>query len=767
MPAFGVPRLVLSDTFRAAAPEQRAAPVDRGQGAIMREEPPREPAPVAAQQPGGAPAAAEAAPGPARNAPMRAGRSQVDTRRAREQEDILNAAGGDGLPDVPAEVESSDKEKPQRFMRGRLKEKYAFWKSFVRNPLVLSWILVGFPLLWVVSQPAPFMGRNHGSTREHSQFVSEAIAELVKTGTAIRVEKQPHCVLPLGVAVRADGKKRLILDARYVNEHVVTPGFKYETLAAMQQVLQPNDYAFTIDFKSGYHHVDMHPDFWTFLGFRWDGQFYVFTQLPFGLAPACWAFTKVTRELLTRWRTESHRCSGYLDDSVHAHQQPDALALIQERVFADCAQAGFLVSFEICQPIAQEFTYLGALVNTVTGTMTVPAEKREALMQHISGILNHRDRCQIHAIASVTGHLMSMSYSFGQMSVVMTRRMMQWENEMLRQGYALHHHAPLSDEVVSELSFWRESFLLYDGRRPIWAPPYMHTIKVFTDAAGASSRCTVSFGGWGGWADLPSLPKAAGPWLFDTRGSSSGFLEINAALNVLRSLNKDGLLVNQRILLHTDSQVADSALRKGGSMSDAIQSACFNVFWFCIQNNINLVTTWIPREHNQLADDLSKRDDACDWKLHPEVFEAIGQEWGPFSVDLFASDHNHQMRPYYTFLHTLGTAGVNAFTMQWPRGAWCNPPFTVMSRVLAHAALCRTAMTLIAPVWPGAVWWPSLVENEFIFRPFVRGCWVLPRRPDLFLDRRGVGHLPKWAMVALQLDFSCDCPYAVSVPTLR
>ena len=82
-------------------------------------------------------------------------------------------------------------------------------------------------------------------------------------------------------------------------------------------------------------------------------------------------------------------------------------------------------------------------------------------------------------------------------------------------------------------------------------------------------------------------------------------------------------------------------------------------------------------------------------------------------------------------------------------------------------ALSRTTMTLLAPFWPGASWWPSLVENEFFFRPFVWGCRELPRHPDLFLDRQGVGHLTRWGVLALQLDFSRDCPYAVPVPALH
>ncbi len=80
---------------------------------------------------------------------------------------------------------------------------------------------------------------------------------------------------------------------------------------------------------------------------------------------------------------------------------------------------------------------------------------------------------------------------------------------------------------------------------------------------------------------------AAGLWLVDTRGLSSGFLEMQAILNVLRSINADGLLNGERVLLHTDSQVADTVLRKGGSMAADIEQACFIIFWYCLENKIN------------------------------------------------------------------------------------------------------------------------------------------------------------------------------------
>lgn len=50
--------------------------------------------------------------------------------------------------------------------------------------------------------------------------------------------------------------------------------FKYKGLNLVSQVFENGDYSFTLDLKSGYHHVHMHihADFWTYLGFSPEGQ---------------------------------------------------------------------------------------------------------------------------------------------------------------------------------------------------------------------------------------------------------------------------------------------------------------------------------------------------------------------------------------------------------------------------------------------------------------------------------------------------------------
>ena len=103
-----------------------------------------------------------------------------------------------------------------------------------------------------------------------------------------------HCVLPLGVASNSAGKKRLIWDGRHVNRYLQKRTFRMESLQREGRALfERSSWGGTCDLSSAYHHVEMHPDGLPYLGFEWDGAFYRFVVLPFGISTAPWLFTKV------------------------------------------------------------------------------------------------------------------------------------------------------------------------------------------------------------------------------------------------------------------------------------------------------------------------------------------------------------------------------------------------------------------------------------------------------------------------------------------
>jgi hypothetical protein len=58
---------------------------------------------------------------------------------------------------------------------------------------------------------------NNKSALENSEFVNEAISELLDNGCIHAVPFQPFVVNPLGVAIQSSGKKRLILNLSELN----------------------------------------------------------------------------------------------------------------------------------------------------------------------------------------------------------------------------------------------------------------------------------------------------------------------------------------------------------------------------------------------------------------------------------------------------------------------------------------------------------------------------------------------------------------------
>ena len=267
------------------------------------------------------------------------------------------------------------------------------------------------------------------------------------------------------VAKKGCDKYRLIYDARFVNAYLLVPSFRYEDLGACENHILPNDYLLTFDLSKGYHHLDIDPAFWQFLGFEWEGNYYVNTSLPFGLASACWAFSKLTRELINKWRRSGHRVSGYIDDSMHAGQSYTILLqLAHDMILPDFLNCGFVVNFKksLKFPV-QRAEYLGMFVDTVRGCFEVPPAKRNRVIALIQSVLEHSASCTVHSLEIITGNLASMHWAFGPLSRLMTMSIYA----AMRLASHSSERISLTEEAIVDLNFWLVAFDVYNGFRHI------------------------------------------------------------------------------------------------------------------------------------------------------------------------------------------------------------------------------------------------------------------------------------------------------------
>jgi hypothetical protein len=171
--------------------------------------------------------------------------------------DLTEAAEFEGFK-KPSTQSSPPAKSAEPFLRHRLRSRLPFWKALNGRSFVMAILAIGFMLPWgpVGPPPAPWAAANHASA-EYAEFVDGAVATLLTTGTILAVNSAHFLVSPLGVVPKAKNKFRLILDLRYLNQFLEVRKFKYETIKSVPDLCALGDFLFSVDLRSGYHHIDM------------------------------------------------------------------------------------------------------------------------------------------------------------------------------------------------------------------------------------------------------------------------------------------------------------------------------------------------------------------------------------------------------------------------------------------------------------------------------------------------------------------------------
>ena len=72
------------------------------------------------------------------------------------------------------------------------------------------------------------------------------------------------------MVINSEGKLRLVLNLKHLNQCLRKDKFKYEDLRVALLMFQKDDLLFKFDLKSGYHHVDIfevhHRNTWALYG---------------------------------------------------------------------------------------------------------------------------------------------------------------------------------------------------------------------------------------------------------------------------------------------------------------------------------------------------------------------------------------------------------------------------------------------------------------------------------------------------------------------
>ena len=589
---------------------------------------------------------------------------------------------------------------------------------------------------------------NHASAIKHSGFVSMEIQKLLSSGVLIEVKETEVTVCsPLSVVTNVSGKLRLILDLRYVNQHLRVQKFKYEDIRTACDLFQQGDWFFKFDYSSGYHHVDISSAHTQFLGLAWifNGvkRYFQFTVLPFGLASAPYVFTKIQKALVKYWRGQGIRIFTYLDDGAGAACNFQDALQTSQRVRQDIKDSGFVANEtkSVWEPV-QTGELLGFIMDLSAGKFIVPDRRVTALKKMIQQILECQFVVSARQVARLTGNLSSMGLALGPVVRLWTREL----HRTIQQSPSWDMKFQLSEDAKNEVRFWVKNF--DNSGQPMWSSSPKIEILTYSDASDVA---------WGGYAVELGEKKAVGSWSKEESTRSSTFRELRAARLVLASFATH--LAGKEVRHRTDNQNAERIMSVGSRNYD-LHNEAIKIYQICRQHNIRLTVEWVSRDLNTRADELSRLDDPDDYMLDPSCFEAVDKVWGPHTVDRFASEKTKQLPRFSSKYLNPGCESFDAFTVSWSQeNNWLFPPPYLIPRVLRHMQVGKEKGTLILPFWPSAPWWPLLVDKSGIWKDFVSGSRkILPYSgifiPGSLSSSQFADGIPKYQIWALRLDFA-------------
>ena len=410
------------------------------------------------------------------------------------------------------------------------------WKSIEANQYILNVINQGYRLPFK-TLPVNISLDNNRSAKDNKSFVSDEIDKLLMKGCISRVELKPHVVNPLTVAGNKT-KLRLVLDCRHINPHLYQFKYKYEDATVARQMFYKEDFLFSYDLKSAYHHIMMHPMDITYLGFQWKSKFYVFNVVCFGLATAGFIFSKVLREIIKYWRSKSIRIIMYLDDGLGGADTFEKCKNVSLVVKNDLFNFGFIIAEEKSNwnPV-QESIWLGLIWYTVEGKIRVTQDRIDKILSCLRYICSNLQTTRVIPVgllASVIGQLISTQAVLGKSVRLRTR----YAYDCVLDRLSWDSPIWLTHEAEGELRFWLENIEKMNFEGSYFSQLTVEACKanMFSDASGV---------GYGGYiakeAEKSMLGEVYGAWDAPEACMSSTWRELEALNRVLKS-NAESLI---------------------------------------------------------------------------------------------------------------------------------------------------------------------------------------------------------------------------------
>jgi hypothetical protein len=577
---------------------------------------------------------------------------------------------------------------------GSLRRRLRAWRRITNDRWVIKTLKRGLKLDFVSRPSATKFLPNHRMTANESQFVTSELARLLVVGAVSRCSHRPFLCLPLGVVPKKNGKLRLIHDLRFLNSRIQRPPrFKLEDLSTVAEQVKEGDEMMTLDLEQGYYHVEIHEQYRKYFGFEWQGQYYTWNVLPFGLSTAPLVFTKILRPVVQALRrTHGLRVNLYLDDFLLMVGAGQAAVEHRAQLLDLLRKLGLHVNYEKSNLTpSKHIEYLGMEINTdARPTFLVPRSRLKKIRHEISRTLRMNALFPARHLARLAGICVST------LRAILPGRMLLRNVYRQLAGVAcLSETIALSQGSREDLEWWLHALSHWNGAA---AMPIPADMTLTTDSSDL------------GWGAVLGDKEARGSWTQFSARCHINARELEAVLLGLQSF-KD-LLHGKSVLLRSDNVTVVASVNRLYGRSHRLNFLIRQIFDHCQENNITLRAVWIPGVTNKDADRLSRAPDLTDWEVTPLAFSLIDLHFGPHTVDRMASAINTKTERFNSRLYDPQAEAVNCFAQDWSgENNYVAPPFALIPTILRHIQQCKAeTTTIVVPMWTSAWWWPRLLR---------------------------------------------------------
>ena len=391
-----------------------------------------------------------------------------------------------------------------------------------------------------------------------------------------------------------------------------------------RQLVRRDDFMATLDITEAYPHLLIVPAHRRYFRFVWEGVHYQYRALCFGVASAPRIFTKLLRPVIQLLRAAGTRCVPYLDDIlILAASRQECLLRTQAAVNL-LVRLGFLISPKSCLDPSQCREFLGMTIDSHRLELWVPRDKIRKFKQVVRQSLRLDDhhRLSLRQLAGVIGKIQAMSPAVSP-ARLWSRHFLFCKNRALaacaNRKTAWNLPVRLSADAHTELEQWTSLLEKWNGK--------------------GSPRCHNQCLGWGGWL---GSQDAQGFWTRAEAKRSSNKRELHTTVLVVQAFRQ--ALAGSTVEIRTDNLTTMAYINHQGGRDPALTELVRPLWDWALRTRTTIFATYIPGKVNDRADRLSRRKrDRTDWMLNRDLFRRLSRQFGPFTLDLFATRLNAQV----------------------------------------------------------------------------------------------------------------------------